>query len=190
MNEDQICALVIDRLKADSGFVAVRREWGVLGGVVIADVAALDGDGLHLVEVKTERDDLRRLALQADYYSRVAAKCSVVVAPQHLQKAMEIVPPWWGVLVAEDGALIEKRDTGINPVRSADEVARLLHREELISQMKLTHAGMSGCWKLNKRRLAEAWAARLVDFDLVDAAVVRVLGQRPLAIGGFHGGTA
>ncbi len=57
------------------------------------------------VEIKTQRDSLKRLPSQVRTMSELFDDCHLVVAPKHLEKAMQIVPTWWAVWVAEENTI-------------------------------------------------------------------------------------
>lgn len=95
-----------------------------------ADVAVI-GAMLDGFEIKTDRDSLKRLPRQVDAYSRVFDRCHAVLAPRHVDRATEILPPWWGVLVIDDSMRFRVlRDAEANAGVDADTLVRLLWRDE------------------------------------------------------------
>lgn len=74
-----------------------------LCGEVRVDIAVLNG---HLTgyELKSASDNLKRLPKQVDYYSAILDYCNLVVAENHLQSAMEMVPDFWGVYIAKQSS--------------------------------------------------------------------------------------
>lgn len=95
-----------------------------------ADVAVV-GTMLDGFEIKTDRDSLKRLPRQVDAYSRVFDRCHVVLAPRHIDRATEILPPWWGVLVVDDRMrFLVLRDAEFNAGVDAGTLVRLLWRDE------------------------------------------------------------
>lgn len=79
----------------DAGTVLLE-ELGVCRGQVRIDLAVVNGL-LHGFEIKSDRDSLRRLASQADLYSKVFDRTTLVVGKRHLDEALTIIPCWWGV---------------------------------------------------------------------------------------------
>ncbi len=75
------------------------EELGLCRGQVRIDVAIVNGL-LHAYEIKSDRDNLRRLAKQADFYGRVVDRATIVVGDRLLECASEAVPAWWGVIRA------------------------------------------------------------------------------------------
>ena len=82
--------LVIDELGLDHGSCRI-------------DIAVINGH-IRGLEIKAEADTLDRLPNQVAAYGDVVDKASLIVAPRHFTVAMTIIPPWWGVVVAERGA--------------------------------------------------------------------------------------
>ena len=81
---------------ADADTVIID-ELGVCRGKVRVDVAVVNGM-LHGYEIKSDRDSLRRLSGQVDFYGRVLDQATLVVGERHLAKTLEMVPAWWGIL--------------------------------------------------------------------------------------------
>lgn len=112
-------------------------ELGLCGEVRV-DVAVING---HLAgyELKSERDNLRRLPKQVDFYSRVLDWAYLVVAEGHLDRAKRMLPAWWGVLVASttsSGVVLSvEREPDENPGVSPEYLVRLLWREELLREL-------------------------------------------------------
>jgi hypothetical protein len=95
-----------------------------------ADVALI-GTTIDGFEIKTERDSLKRLPRQADAYTRVFDRCHVVLAYRHVDRALEILPPWWGVRVIDDGlTFMTLRPAEPNPSVDPETLVRLLWRDE------------------------------------------------------------
>lgn len=112
----------------------VINELGLDHGSCRIDIAVINGH-IRGVEIKAEADTLERLPRQVAAYSEVVDKALLIVAPKHLESAMEIVPDWWGIIVAErgpnQGVLFrrvrpERANKGIDPLV----LARLLWRPE------------------------------------------------------------
>ena len=62
-------------------------------------MAAVNGV-MHGFEIKSDIDSLARLPHQTELYSSVFDKITLVVGATHLYHAFNIIPDWWGVLVA------------------------------------------------------------------------------------------
>jgi hypothetical protein len=114
----------------------VFNEFGIRHGLVRADIAVINGV-MHGYEFKSELDSLYRLPVQASVYSSVFDLMTLVVAKQHVKKALAIIPKWWGVeVVGRDSSgnlnFNPKRKPRFN--RSVDplSVSKLLWREEAL----------------------------------------------------------
>lgn len=115
---------------------ALIEELGLCRGQVRIDLAVVNGL-LHGFEIKSDRDSLRRLPSQAEVYSRVFERMTLVVGVRHLTEAMEVVPDWWGIL------RIDQRRAGLafrvvhrgrrNPARDPRALVELLWRDEALS---------------------------------------------------------
>jgi len=56
---------------------------------------------LHGFELKSERDTLARLEDQAELYSQVFDRMTLIIAKRHLEKAVPKIPRWWGIIAAQ-----------------------------------------------------------------------------------------
>ena len=95
------------------------EELGLCQGRTRIDLATVGGV-LHGYEIKSNRDRLSRLASQAETYSRVFDRVTLVVGTKHVKAGLRLVPRWWGVLLVRggiEGALLD-------PLRLADEESR------------------------------------------------------------------
>lgn len=95
-----------------------------------ADVAVI-GPLLEGFEIKTQRDTLKRLPRQADAYGRIFDLCHVVLAVRHVERALEILPAWWGVQVIDETLHFStlrpaEPNEGVHP----QTLVRLLWRDE------------------------------------------------------------
>lgn len=115
------------------------EEFWIPGTKERADLA-LVGAGLSGYEIKTERDDLRRLPRQLGAFSRLFDRCDVVVAEKHLHGCESLLPAWWGISVASlgaRGALVERvRGGEPNPACDAALLVRLLWKDEVEQAVK------------------------------------------------------
>lgn len=80
----------------------VIEEMGVDHGRNRVDIAVINGE-IHGYELKSDSDNLLRLPKQAEAYSNIMDKVTLVVGSKHAYDAIEMVPEWWGIKVAEQG---------------------------------------------------------------------------------------
>jgi hypothetical protein len=112
------------------------EEMGIWSGSVRIDMAVINGR-IHGFEIKSERDTLSRLEGQADLYSQVFDRVTLVAAHKHISKAEIKIPTWWGIARASvglGGAIVFKvvRQAKQNPKILPLQVARLLWRAEAL----------------------------------------------------------
>src|SRR5262245_4058494 len=91
----------IQRLLQDDPYSRVVDELGIFEGACRVDVAVINGS-LHGYEIKSSADTLERLPAQQSYYNQVFDRITLVADACHIEQAMQIVPPFWGLIVAED----------------------------------------------------------------------------------------
>jgi len=102
------------------------------------DIAVVNGV-LSAYEIKTHRDTLRRLPRQASAFGRVFDYCTAVVAERHLEKALDIIPNWWGVVCVVAGPAVvfsEQRAGRLNRDVDPNVLVRLLRREEVAAALE------------------------------------------------------
>jgi hypothetical protein len=109
------------------------REMGMAHGAARIDLAVVD-EHLDGYEIKSSRDDLRRLAGQTIAYGRVFDRLTLVGTARHLVAAERAVPSWWGLAVVDVGvpSVESIRPASANPGADVASVARLLWRSELV----------------------------------------------------------
>lgn len=114
----------------------IFSEFGINHGNIRADVVAVNGL-IHGYEIKSDADTLDRLPEQAKAYNQVFDKITLVVGEQHIIKALDIIPSWWGVKLAKGGAnktvnLTTIRTAQKSPNQDALALSRLLWKQEAI----------------------------------------------------------
>jgi hypothetical protein len=138
----------------------IVEEMGVWAGSVRIDVAVINGE-MCGYELKSERDTLTRLPLQAQIYNKVFDKVVLVVGSRHLKKAVERIPEWWGVIQAMQGdtalELVDIRKPKQNPQPDPLIVAQLLRKDEalqILEQFDMAHGVKTKRVKFVHERLA------------------------------------
>ena len=128
----------------------IVQEMGVWSNSVRIDVAVINGE-LSGWEIKSDKDDLHRLPMQADIYSRVFDRVTLVSGGRHIEKAVALVPDWWTIISASMPAdIVElsiERSGSQNPDQDPILVAELLWKPEALSI-------------LDKRDTARGWRGR------------------------------
>lgn len=157
----------------------IVHEMGLWSGSARIDVAVVNGELLGF-EIKSDRDTLGRLPFQAEVFSRVFDRVSLVVGRKHIRAARAIVPRWWGIVeaVATNGdvCLREKRGAKRNPSPDAFMLAQLLWRDEAIEA--LTCCGLDKGWRGKRVKKIHQRLASEVPFPELSSLVREALRAR------------
>lgn len=93
---------------------AIIEELRVHNGNAIADVVALHSEA-HCYEIKGANDKIERIQIQGEYYNTSFRRITLVITKNHLEKALTLAPPFWGIMIAE----MEKSEVRIKHYRRA-----------------------------------------------------------------------
>ncbi len=134
----------LKELQTDDQKVRTFDELGINHGDVRADIAVVNGV-FHGYEIKSDLDTLYRLPRQAEAYSEVFDQMTIVVGKDHICDALNIIPDWWGIMVARYN---DEQQVVFHTIRSAEEnprlnsvaIARLLWRNEALSILEENNA--------------------------------------------------
>lgn len=147
---------------SERGRTWIVEELGIFGEVRV-DVAVLNGMMIGY-EIKSDRDTLKRLPKQVEWYSKVLDRAHIVVAENHLRDALEVIPDWWGCTVATSGKngvvhLSDEREGRQNFGVDGKTLALLLWRTEALAALE--ERGLDRGYRSKTRgamaqRLAEA----------------------------------
>lgn len=132
---------LIDRLQSElqkDPKTKVLSEVEVCMGYARVDVMLVNGI-LHGYEIKSDKDSLDRLAHQAGFYEQVFEKITVVCGERHLERAINELSPWWGVLIAKTNRkgvrLTKVRTAKLNPIIDPYSLVQLLWKEEALQEL-------------------------------------------------------
>lgn len=122
----------------------VLDELGIRHGTSRVDVAVVNGY-LHGYEIKSDSDTLQRLPTQMEIYNSVFDHVTLVVGSKHADKVEELIPGWWGIRVATEGArgaikFRMKRKPKKNPAIDPIALAELLWRDEAVEELAILGA--------------------------------------------------
>lgn len=121
---------------ADDPDTLILDELAIWGGEIRADLAVLNGC-MHGFEIKSDADTLKRLPRQIEAYNAVFERATLVASPRHIERAITLIPGWWGVIAVESiGAEVELkplRAEQVNPSPEADAIAAFLWRQEALA---------------------------------------------------------
>jgi hypothetical protein len=150
-----------------------------LCGEVRVDVAVVNA-ALSGFELKSASDTLRRFPTQVQTYSRVLDYCTIVVAENHLDRAVDLIPSWWGCTAVrwdgERATLDEVTPAERNPAVEGYALAQLLWRDETLAALERVNAAKGVRSKPRKvlwERLSEA-----IELDELRLLVRNVLKSR------------
>ncbi|MCJ2042920.1 sce7726 family protein [Methylobacterium sp. J-059] len=183
MNDRDVRAAVLnwlDEVHAGQNNTLIVQEMGIWSGSVRVDVAVINGE-LQGFELKSARDTLERLPFQADLYSQVFDRVTLVVAEKHAEKASRIVPEWWGLSIATNsGGTPVMLSLGREAVRNPDlkpiQIARLLWRPEALAL--LDRHGLSKGFRSKPGDILAGRLAAELPLDILRDEVRAVLKAR------------
>lgn len=124
------------KLGAHDKKVRIIEELGIRHGIARIDIAVVN-EIMHGYEIKSDRDTLRRLPDQMNEYNDVFDKLTLVTGRHHLYDAINIIPDWWGIMVAKIDVnnkviFYTIREAEDNQKQIGVSIARLLWREEAL----------------------------------------------------------
>lgn len=123
---------------ADQLDTKVVEELGLEQGTSRIDIAVINGI-LHGYELKGDLDSLIRLPEQMKTYNSIFDKVTLVVGKDHLHNAINMIPNWWGVVIAKFGdnsnkiKFCEIRKSETNPITDCLSIASLLWKDESLA---------------------------------------------------------
>jgi hypothetical protein len=158
---------------------SIVEEMGLWSGSVRIDIAVINGK-LSGFELKSDKDNLNRLPLQAEIYSKVFDAVTLVVGSKHAAQAWKHIPEWWGVMVAtQSGSVVSLepiREAKKNPSPDPYLVAQLLWKDEAIAVLD-AHGSADG-WRSKRVRAIHERLAHELPFEELAASVRVALKQR------------
>jgi hypothetical protein len=121
----------------------IFEEFGVNNGSARIDFAVINGI-MHGYEIKSDLDTLERLPEQAAAYNSIFNQVTLVVGKSHLRDAVNLVPDWWGIVLAkvntaEEVTFYKIRNPEQNPIQNPAAIARLLWKDEAITLLEERH---------------------------------------------------
>lgn len=165
---------------ATAANVGLIEELGLCRGQVRVDVAVVD-EQLHGYEIKSDRDSLRRLMRQIDFYGKVLDRATLVVGDRHFEKATALVPAWWGVLrisrTANNLHLDQVRQGGDNPSLDPRSLVELLWRDDAVSLLEQYNSARG--FRSKPRQVVWDRVCNCLDIEVIGHAVRAHLKSRP-----------
>jgi len=112
-------------------------ELGLRHGIARVDIAVVNGI-IHGYELKSDKDNLKRLPHQIQIYNSVLDKITLVAGHRHANEATSLVPTWWGIKIARftscgrlefENHRKARRNPSVDPLS----VCKLLWRDEALT---------------------------------------------------------
>ena len=149
------------------------RSVGIRHGAARVDFLVVNGL-LHGFELKSDRDNLSRLENQIQIFSSTLDRVTLVVGYRLVDKALRMVPEWWGVKLANLGkrGAIHFRDARTpknNPCVEKEAVVKLLWQDQALQVLEELGADVGVRSKTRKEIYARL--AECADLDLIRAKV-------------------
>ncbi|MBX9722526.1 MAG: sce7726 family protein, partial [Candidatus Obscuribacterales bacterium] len=131
-------------------------------------------------EIKSSVDNLDRLPRQQKYYNQIFDKISIVADEKHVVKAVKLVPQWWGLIAASEGAngtvLQEIWPARQNQEIDANALVQLLWRDECLSILRVNGIG-KGLSQKSRKYLWKVITSKL-DLPVIKSSVRNCLKYR------------
>ena len=167
----------LEKQYAGDNKLRIVEEFCIEHGAIRIDIAVVNGI-LHGYEIKSDRDTLLRLPEQMDAYNSVFDQVTLVAGKQHLFEAINLVPDWWGIIVAKfgsDGSLVLNRirEAGNNVQQRSISIARLLWRSEALRILE--EAGKADGWRSKPRELIYERLCTVLDLPSLEEKVREIL---------------
>lgn len=164
----------------DDPVYRVVDEMTLYQGSIRADMAVINGV-MHAFEIKSDRDNLLRLPDQAEAYSAIFDKVTLVVGFAYIYEAMEIIPDWWGIEIAKldsRGQLVfsKIREAQMNISKDPASIAGLLWKHEAIEILNNCNAAKG--LKSKPRHVIHEKLAQTMDIDSLSYQVRTTLCAR------------
>lgn len=162
VREAEVSAVLQRRLRENIGYAGSRiiPELNLCQSKARIDLAAVNSRLLGW-EIKTAADTLDRLPGQQEVYSRIFDRLWLVADPRHLERGIDLIPDWWGVLAISERRgqcrLIEVRRSRINRDVDLKSLVRMLWREEVLLELEALSLA-SGLQRAPRRELWETLA--------------------------------
>lgn len=143
--DSDIRALLIDKFRTYKSYInddttKLVHEMDVCRGSSRVDVAVINGK-IHGYEIKSERDSLERLPSQVADYGKIFDSMVIVVSENHYDKALEIVPEWWGIYTVRKNSkrAFLKRERMAKQNKNVDSLSllKLLWKDELVELLEM-----------------------------------------------------
>ena len=111
-------------------------EVRINNGFAIADLVSIGIRSSHCYEIKSDKDKITRVLEQSKSYDIVFNKISLITTFTHYKKALDIIPPYWGIIVVSNTPrkkIQYLRKASLSPLFSNQNALFTLWRNELLN---------------------------------------------------------
>ncbi len=171
----------LERILENNPQARIVEELGITHGAARIDIAVINGS-IHGYELKSDIDTLRRLPEQMDIYNSVLDEMTLVVGKSHLHEAVNLIPEWWGIMVAKvvesNGTILlyKIREADKNPQKESVAMASLLWREEALHLLE--EIGQADGMRSKTRQVLYERLASVLDQEMLGYKVRNYLFSR------------
>lgn len=151
------------------------EEMGVAGGHARIDIAVINGE-LTGYELKSDRDTLARLPRQVEIFSKLFDRLYLVLTSKHIDAAISLIPPWWGIVLVKESELHYLRQSQPNKNIDPMFICTFLWRDEALDILR-KYGADKGLRSKPKATLYNRLATT-VPLDDLKAEVVSMLKSR------------
>lgn len=120
------------------------------------DIAVINGQ-LVGYEIKSDRDTISRLPNQISVYGQIFDNVTVISGPKHINKLVDFLPNYCGLILSEPDSNEIKFTSIIKPTQSNEQsgfmIASLLWHEEACQLLKNIGLGKG----VRKKRIKDLW---------------------------------
>lgn len=156
----EVRLLLRGRLKSPEDVLA--EELVMPDGRARIDIALFNGH-IEAFELKSDFDTLKRLQHQRDNLAHYFDRLTLVSTKKHFDRATNMLPEWWGLILAEKAPtgirLRRMRGPKLNAERVVEKQLSLLWREDLVELARKFKKGPEKLADQSKPQLCRVLAA-------------------------------
>jgi hypothetical protein len=128
-------SIILKKYKNDPD-TKIVNEFNICHGNARIDIAVINGSIIGY-EIKSDSDTLQRLPKQIELYNKVFDKVTIISGEVYIDRIMNLVPEWWGVIEVVGGKKgiknhIYIRKATNNKSVDAHSVSQLLWKNEAL----------------------------------------------------------
>ena len=139
-------------------------EVRINNGLAIADLVSIGIKTSHCYEIKSDRDKISRALAQAKYYDIVFNKISLITTHNHYEKAVDILPSYWGIIIVSNtfkNKVRYFRKASISPHFSKENALCTLWRDELIKILLIKNVTEKSINRASRSKLIDTLSNNL-----------------------------